>query len=574
MRTQSSLIILCVVIITLAAIQPASATPGFEDERLIHDALERGTIDATEAVWLRYLAHFEPDQLPMIYRGESSEPWRCSTPLVQEIRENWNHLSQEQQSQISARLTPWKDDFMAPMPTPDPEPGDAKPGTDTCWGQQGAHRLTGDYFAVEWDSNGVSEATAQLFLDALETSWEVEVDQLGWRQPDFTDDYLMWAYIDDPGPSGAYTTVDQCEGQYMAYIVAGAGGFGDTWYQAMSAHEFGHAIQFGYGFATNFFWWEASAMYISREVFPNENSWVNYLYGYTNNPWMAHNTDDTQNYDRFLHMYGMMILANYVDQHVGGSDLVRQTWEESRYEPQDYSFGLDDSLPALGHDWDEAYLGFIVANTVMDYSGPTHPSLELEDTVYSLPAEGSPSGGTQPESRGQNYIRFDDHLTTPDDPHLWVSFEGEGNADWAVLLVGIQGGSVAEVVEMDTDGGSGEAMLEDLEDFDESYLIISPLNFANSGLGYSWQAEAVPPGGPTGDDDDDDTADDDDDTAGDDDDATGDDDDGDPTDDDGFLIEGGEGCSCRTASSRAGIPTAALLAGLMLCLVASRRRLA
>ena len=554
----------------LATANSAAGTPGFEDERLIHDALDRGTIDTTEAIWLRYLAHFEPDQLSMIYQGESSEPWRCSTALVQELRENWVHFSAEQQAQISARLAPWKDDFMAPLPKADPEPGEGKPRPeDTCWGQQGAHRITGDHFAVEWDSNGVSENTAQLFLDALETSWEVEVEQLGWRDPDLTDEYLMWAYIEDPGPSGAYTSVEQCGNQWMAYMVAGAGGFGDTWYQAMSAHEFGHTIQFGYGGAHQFFWWEASAMYISSYVFPNETSWIGYLQGYTNNPWMAHNTDDTNDYDRFLHMYGMMILANHLDQHVGGSDLVRLTWEESEYEQQNYSFGLEDSLPALGYDWDEAYLDFVVANTVMDYSGPNHPSVSLEDTVYSLPAEGSPSGGTQPETRGQNYIRFEDHLATPSEPHLWVSFEGEGNADWAVLLVGIQGDSVVEVVEMDTAGGQGEAILEDLDEFDETYLVISPLTSANSGLGYSWRAEAVPPGGPTDDDDDDD-----DDTTGDDDDddTTDDDDDGDPVEDDGFVIEAGGGCNCRTADGGGAAPAAGLFAGLILGAVAIRRR--
>jgi hypothetical protein len=115
----------------------------------------------------------------------------CLTGLVEEMRGEWATIPAEERAAITARLAPWKADLFAPMVRDTPMP---PWGTDSCWGQQYDNRLVGRRFVVEWE-DGVDEDDARSFLEALEYSYDVEVDDLGWNAPDGIDDYLMAAFI-------------------------------------------------------------------------------------------------------------------------------------------------------------------------------------------------------------------------------------------------------------------------------------------------------------------------------------------------------------------------------------------
>jgi len=525
------------LLLTLAIACPAGAEPShWTDGGRIAAALHAGEIDDVEALWLDYLRQFEPDQLPLAYRGEERPGWSCGTGLVLALNESWEQFSPAQRARMAPRVRP-----MASV-TPPPD----TMADDTCWGQYGEHRVTGDHFVVEWDGDTVSQNVAENFLDALEHSWDVEVDELGWRAPNGSDDYLILTFIAEDDWGGAYTTVDMCNGELLPYIVASSGSFsGGTWYQDMACHEFNHAMQFGYSYAHEFWWWEATATYIEDDVYPTHKGWSPYLSGYTQNPWMAMNTNSDTDYDRFMHMYGMAIFGFYLDQHVGGEDIVRQTWAATEGSHAQYSTTLEDLSEELDFDWDEAYAGFMATNAVMDYDDRQYyPPLDIERTVGSLPTDGDSSSGTTPESYGQNYIRFDTDEASEDEPDLWIEFEGDEDGEWIVLLLGTEDDEVVETVSMELEDGEGEARLADFGDFDRAYMVVSPTRRSMGAFEYSWTAETVAPE-PEADDDDD----------------------GD--DDDGKLLMG-EGCECSQTDAPS--PAGLLAAAALSLAVAVRRR--
>ncbi len=535
------------VVPLLALLVPWSASAAgstfWTDGGRIAAALDAGEIDGTEALWLGYLTHFEPERLPDSFRGEPRPGWHCATGLVMALESSWDSFTPAQQSQMAPRVRP----LAAVTPPPPPPPETLE--DDTCWGQYGEHRVMGDHFVVEWDGNTVNVGTAESFLESLEYSWEKEVEELGWRAPNGSDDYLMLTFISDSEWGGAYTTVDMCNGDLLPYIVASSSSFSDPiWAQDMAAHEFNHAIQFGYSFAHEFWWWEATATYIEDDVFPEHESWAPYIYGFSQNPWMAMNTNSDTDYDRFMHMYGMAIFAFYLDQHVGGEDIVRQTWAATEGSHEQYTTTLEDLAEELEFDWDEAYQGFMVANTVMDYDDREHyPPLDIERTVGSLPTDGEASAGTTPESYGQNYIRFDTDEAEDDEPDLWIEFEGDEDGEWVVVLVGSEDDEVVEVVSLELEDGAGEGRLEGFGDFDRAYMVVSPTRRSLSAFDYSWTAETVE-ALPQQDDDDDDDGD----------------------DDDDMTLRPGEGCQCTQSSPR---PLAGLLPAAVLgCLLLLRRR--
>jgi len=533
----------------------AQATPqrAMDGGRIAMD-LDAGIIDDVEALWLSYQLQFEPQNLPARYDGGLVEGWSCGTGLVMDIKDNWERFTPEQRARMTAMLAPWKDDLLDPATEMEPPTGD-RPPDDTCFGQYGDNRVQGDHFSVEWDGNTVSQATAESFLSALEYSWDVEVEELGWLEPEGSNQWLMLAYIAEGNYGGAYTTVDMCNNHYIPYIVAYEGSFfGGTWYQDMACHEFNHSMQFGYGYAHEFWWWEATATYIEEDVYPFHNSWAPYVSGYSDNPWMAMNTSSQQEQAAFNHMYGMSILAFYLDEHVAGEDFIRQTWDESSSYGGSYSLAIPDLMEDMGQDWREIYAGFIATNTVMEYHDQSHiPDIDIEERVDEgdIPASGQSSSSTEPESLGQNYIRFDADSATDDNPDLLVNFNGGGGetADWIALLVGTDDDKVEEVVDIELDeDANGEGRMVDFGRFDHVWLVVSPMGYADNGEDYEWEADAVPAIA-TGDDDDDDD----------------DDDDGLDDDDD----DGNGGCQCHNAAS---ISAGGLLPLLGLMALVLRRR--
>ena len=489
--------VLGVIGLGLCVSSTAMSAPHYlHDGGRIAAALDAGQIDDQDALWLSYLMHFEPEALPLDYVESEVDSWRCSTGLVLALQEEMESFSEEQQERIRSRVFPL--DEAAALESLPPAPPNM-PKT-TCVSQQGDNKLDGNYFSVQWDSGTVSESKAEDFLEVLEYSYEKEVDDLGWQRPTKMSQYLMLAFIQGGGGSGAYTTVftsGSCSS--MPYIVASSSGFSSgNWYRSMAAHEFNHASQFSYDYAFEFYWWEATATYIEDDVYPSDNWWSAYIGGYSDNPWLAMNVSSQSNYTEFNHMYGMAILGFYIEKYVGGHDLIIDMWEWAETRSGYYTYGPDDALDALGYDWETLYDDFVTRNTVMEYDDQMYfGSVDVEDTVRAVPATGASSSSTEPEYYGQNYIEFD---LDPDgdDTTLEVTFEGQSGGNWSVQLVGTSLYSVEEVVPFTINSAQGTAQIDDIDMYNRVWMVVSPRT-GTSGFSYSWSADLLESaGGDTG----------------------------------------------------------------------------
>ena len=445
-----------------------------------------------ESLYSAFQGHFTPDAAP-----DEHGP-TCLSPLVRQLKENWHLFSDDERALMTRELAPWKADLLDPMlPAGAPPP---PPGTGTpCFGDAGAYQIDSDHFSVQWDS-GVDESTAQDFSDALEYAWEVEIDELGWEEPVGTPTYPMLIYIaDNSREASAYTTVDYCTGVgYAPYIVAYSGSFyGGTWYMDMAAHEFQHATQYSYTYyGYDLWWWEATATWLQEYVYPSHEWWSTYTVGYADNPYIGMESSSQADADIFWHMYGMSIWAFYLDEYVGGHDFVQDTWKYALSSGRS-NLWMPQVLSALDEEFDERYIEFMAANTVMAYDEYRYyPDIDLADDIDELPAEGENGRRTGPEGLGQNYIRFDKDAGEPGDI-LEVTFEGEDSQDWYAILVAARGHAVEEVVVIlagDDAGASGVGEIE-LDDINDVFLVVSPRSKAESSYDYTWSAriaEVVP----------------------------------------------------------------------------------
>lgn len=506
--------------ILLAFASLATAAPAIPSSDL-HDAL---------------LARFE----------DTSGQGGCLTGLVMELRANWALFTPAERARMTAALSPFKADLLDPMPESAAVPPPAGEPTDTCFGQQGDNRLTGAHFAVEWDEGSVTEAIAQGFLDDLEYARDVEVDEQGWKPVSSDASYLMLAFIDDHATGGAYTTVDVCHGLYAPYIVAGndAVKYG-TWTDEMAAHELVHAIQFNYSFAPEFWWWEATATYVQSQVRDSTN-WADYLSGYTSQPYIAMGSSSQSDQDVFWHMYGLSIFGHYLADFHGGRDTVRETWENAESERGQYNYGGKDIVEDLGLDWETTYIDFITKNVSMEYDQQRYfPDIDTSDKASSFPADGGEDGNQRPQGYGQNYIKFEGGNGSGD---LHVTFSGDTDVDWALVLAETDGSVVTSSVSVIAEDGAGEITFPGYGD-EDVYLVVSPMDAADTKRDYTWTAELVS-GAPPEDSGGEDSADD----------VTR-----------GGLDGGGDasGCGCAAAPGPSGLGLLVGLAGLAL----ARRRL-
>ena len=139
--------------------------------------------------------------------------------------------------------------------------------------------------------------------------------------------------------------------------------------QVTAVHEFFHSIQFAYNCYERFWTMEAAAVWSEDELYDDINDLYRYMPSWFEYPNRPIDTETT-------HMYGSFILYQYIDEHVGGPDLVRAIWEGSRSMASpvhNISFrSMDSALVSVGSSFKDALNRMRIANRILS----SHPNAE------------------------------------------------------------------------------------------------------------------------------------------------------------------------------------------------------
>ena|GEM_PF-919663 len=517
-------------------------------------------VQLRDGLMASYQAHFGQDEHELEHAlSEEHRGGTCLTGLVRELKLSWHLFTAEERAEMTSKLAPSKFDLLDPMiPAGTAALGaDGPPPPGSCWGEQKDYVIDTEHFSVQWDEGDITLSQAEDFAESLEYSYDIEIDELGWREPTGVSTYKVLIMVERGGGGGAYTTTEYCGGNQLPYVVAYSGSFSSSsgdWYKTMACHELHHAIQFSYGYAHEFWYWEASATWMEDLVYPDLNDWANSIYVYSLVPYMGMNASRTgggSDEYLFYHTYAMGIWGMFLDEHVGGNELVRDTWDVSRTSNCSYCLWMPDAIERTGQSFDDLYPEFIATNAVMDYEDRLWlRTPELSDEVDGLPAAGESHYSDRPQSLGQNFIKFDASLGGSGDA-LEITFDGDGSADSWVVVLARGEREIEEYVQMEIDGSMSGVAQIDFPGDAPIHLIVSPINEDDQGpyynwstpddYDYEWSAQLVASTS-SGDDDDDD-----------------DDDDGSGSSDLGSVAEGdaegevigrkGEGCACSSTRS-------------------------
>ncbi len=364
----------------------------------------------------------------------------------------------------------------------------------------------------------------------LEESRRVIVEELGYRPPptDYQYHDLYEAMDSDDGGDGLYDVyIVDLPSQFSGYsrpeaITAGAAlpsyivvdnDFAESrrsvekaldLLRITIAHEYFHAVQFGYDAGEAAFWLEQSAVWIEEQVYDEVDDYLTYLpsfSGFLTEPWLALDASNGE------HEYAGVLWPLFLEQRFD-RDLIRIIWD--RAETSRALEAIDEGLRSVGSDLASAFQEFTTWNVFTDMradaeryyeEGVSYPPVELSglhEPVLPGASDGLRFDGPRipaghfPEHLAANYILF-----VPDSSRhggLRIDFTGISGA-WGVSVAGsgaAGGGAADTVMTVPATRGSVTIEVPDWTRYETVMLVVASLERTGAGYEYAYSATFDP----------------------------------------------------------------------------------
>lgn len=278
--------------------------------------------------------------------------------------------------------------------------------------------LDSEHFRLHYTTTGRDAVLSADFVNevtqALEHVWDVEINQFGWAAPppdnglggdDRYDVYLqeiLWdgtfGYVEGGEDSRYHSRAQNGDNPNTAAVETRASvsfmvldndyadleDFAIESYaindivRSTIAHEFNHAIQFGYDAEEPADWlWEATSTWMQDEVYDEINDGLEDLYAVFKSPdtcQLAYGGEARVEDEN--HWYGEWIFLRYISENYG-HETVRAIWEQA-VDLDSYD-AIEAALNVAGTTLDETLRGFSVALLTRGFEeGASYPVLRLE----------------------------------------------------------------------------------------------------------------------------------------------------------------------------------------------------
>jgi hypothetical protein len=439
------------------------------------------------------------DNLPQRFKIFKEEELKCGTPLIIEVKRNWDKLSQETKEEINQLL-------MRP-----PKPFTYRTTNFVIhYDTAGAYPVYHHWEDVD-PADGVPDYVNRVG-EYMERSWYVEIDSMGYYAPPFDGteggDSLYDVYIDVPL---GYAAPEDPSSQYpdrpyamTSYIDIGndlrISRYPDDplpFCKATCSHELFHACQFVF---TGQIWYPedyTSWLYESCSNWIEESVWdeLNDVYYYLNSYLPV--SYQSLYHESGRHMYASWIWNQYLSENFG-RDILHSIWLKHM---ETFACAAVDSVLArdFGTTMNDQFQEFAVWNWFTNGRDDGNHYSEgafffPQDTVVyvathsSYPASGTIGAASAAESYGANYILFE--TSTADTGTYQLTFSGDSQFVYGVNLI-LYDPSGSTYLKMDLDGSpSGELLIPDFSSYDKVIMVVThlfnfPERFGPAGYSYN-----------------------------------------------------------------------------------------
>ena len=294
-------------------------------ETLVEKAYEAGQLDLGTALLYQMQGMRDKTELPIAYQEIMSHAF-CGTPHVVQAVSALPHMDADYARRLGKLMQRRPSaDFSAVSPS-----GRFRVHYDT----EGSERVD----PTDSNANGVPDYV-DLTMAVLDSVWVLQIDQMGYDPPPEDggvdgDEYDV--YIVDLGRGGAYGfTYPERAGKTSSSYLEIDNDYANPIYQQTRgldalrvtiAHEFHHAIQFGYYQGSDSIWWqESTSTWMEEVAYPEVDDYLQYLPSFLGSPHRALNSGSRVGAD--FHIYGTSIFSLFLDQRYG-PHVNRLIWEE------------------------------------------------------------------------------------------------------------------------------------------------------------------------------------------------------------------------------------------------------
>ncbi len=439
---------------------------------LISREYAEGSISFEQSLIYKLQSIREPANLPERFKeGLGNDYPRSATMVLREAFQSYSQLSLSGQATVASLL--------------------ARPsGTYTYDSPMGWYKLhyntTGTDAVSTTDvspSNGIPDFIDQV-AGYFDSTWQTEVINLGYRTPPsdgsaggdskydiYFEEMPYYGYAQPeyygPEPWNDATSFISMHRNFTGFPPnddpdgnpAGAA-------KATAAHEFHHAIQFGYDYTEDIWLMEATSTWMEDIVFDVVNDNYNYLSEFFTSPQTAL-TDDG------MHMYASFIWDKFLEERFDTS-LVKSIWEGCIY--SNSIAAMENAIPSYGYTLDSAFAEFetwIYKTGTRDdgtafSEGTYYNMVSLVGNHSSYPLSWTNSN-PDPEGMAAVFIRF---YPTTESGSLKLSFDGPTNRDWDVYMIASMSNTnhTTEKMTLDTNE-DGDIYLEDFRNYQQAIMI-------------------------------------------------------------------------------------------------------
>ena len=340
-------------------------------------------------------AHFHPERLP------ADSPYHlnhaiCGTSALVNVASHWKQLpvATKQSAIVLFQRPTLNESVLSPS-------GHFK----VHFNRTGTHAVS----TTDADKNGIPDYVDET-MRVFDRVWAFEINQLGYKAPPSDGDNIYDIYIQNLGLQQAYGftyPIAYPETVTPSYIEID-NDFAENIYQTRglkglqvtAAHEFFHAIQFGYYADFGASWWqEMTATWMEDVVYPDINDFYQYVSYFYKDP--------EASLDKFsgsFHPFGGAVFPHHVEQ-IYGASAIRKVWETlNTKNPQIYRLSdLDTGMPIGG--FGKVLPRFIVWNYLTgSRSRPGYYDEAADFPLVTTPAISLSSGGTFSGTARINYL--------------------------------------------------------------------------------------------------------------------------------------------------------------------------
>jgi hypothetical protein len=490
------------IILSAAHLESAQRYSVFEAANLIEQEYQDGRLSLDQKCLYLALTLRNKAELPDRFKILKEEDLKCGTPLVLEVKGNWDRLSFETKQQISRLL-------------------DRPPKTFEFRTTHFVihYDTTGEYPVYHpWEdvdpADGVPDYINRVG-EYMERSHYVEIDSMGYYAPPWDGtaggDSLYDIYIDQPL---GYAVPEEPSTQYpdrpyatTSFIIIGNDLRIDRYpddplpfCKACCSHELFHAVQFVFTgqiwYPEDFTSWlyEASSNWIEESVWDELNDVYYYLNSYLPVPHQSLYHEDGR------HMYASWIWNQYLSENFG-RDILHSIW--LKYMEVYACAAVDSILRGLGTTMNDEFQEFAVWNWFTNYRDDGNHYSEgaffpPDTVVYAATHSSYPVSWMvwmrSPQSYGANYVLF--NTASADTGAYELSFSGDSQYVYGVDLI-LYDPSGSSYLKMNLDEtSSGELVIEDFQSYGTVIMVVTHLfNFPDryGGASFSYTLDTYVP---------------------------------------------------------------------------------